>query len=79
MPSDDAGKMSLLSNMINEYCDIFRKVLQGKCNNKNLNFLEGEGGFKIKILYKKLLEEFTGEYKASAGLMMKILIKFKYS
>ena len=67
MPTDDAGKMSLLWNMINEYCDIFRKVLQGKCNNKNLNFLEGEGGFKIKILYKKLLEDFTGDYKATKG------------
>ena len=67
MPTDDAGKMSLLWNMINEYCDIFRKVLQGKCNNKNLNFLEGEGGFKIKILYKKLLEEFTDGYKATSG------------
>ena len=67
MPTDDAGKMSLLWNMINEYCDIFRKVLQGKCNNKSLNFLEGEGGFKIKILYKKLLEDFTGDYKATAG------------
>ena len=67
MPTDDAGKMSLLWNMINEYCDIFRKVLQGKYNNKRINFLEGEGGFKIKILYKKLLEEFTGDYKATAG------------
>ena len=67
MPTDDAGKMSLLWNMINEYCDIFRKVLQGKCNNKNLSYLDGEGGFKIKILYKKLLEEFTGNYKATAG------------
>ena len=67
MPTDDAGKMSLLWNMINEYCDIFRKVLSGKCNNKNLSYLEGEGGFKIKILYKKLLEEFTGDYKATAG------------
>ena len=66
MPTDDAGKMSLLWNMINEYCDIFRNVLQGKYNNKRLNFLEGEGGFKIKILYKKLLEEFTGNYKATA-------------
>ena len=54
MPTDDAGKMSLLWNMINEYCDIFRNVLQGKYNNKRVNFLEGEGGFKIKILYKKL-------------------------
>ena len=67
MPTDDAGKMSLLWNMINEYCDIFRTVLQGKYNNKRLSFLKGEGGFKIKILYKKLLEEFTGDYKATAG------------
>ena len=67
MPTDDAGKMSLLWNMINEYCDVFRKVLQGKYNNKRSNFLEGEGGFKIKILYKKLLEEFAGDYKATAG------------
>ena len=67
MPTDDAGKMSLLWNMINEYCDIFRKVLQGKYNNKRINFLEGEGGFKIKILYKKLLEDFTKDYKATAG------------
>ena len=66
MPIDDAGKMNLLWNMINEYCDIFKNVLQGKYNNKRLNFLEGEGGFKIKILYKKLLEEFTGDYKATA-------------
>ena len=67
MPTDDAGKMSLLWNMINEYCDIFKNVLQGKYTNKRLSFLDGEGGFKIKILYKKLLEEFTGEYKATAG------------
>ena len=67
MPTDDAGKMSMLWNMINEYCDVFRKVLQGKYNNKRVNFLEGEGGFKIKILYKKLLEEFTDNYKATAG------------
>ena len=67
MPTDDAGKMSLLWNMINEYCDIFRNVLQGKYNNKRLSFLDGEGGFKIKILYKKLLEEFTGDYKATKG------------
>ena len=67
MPTDDAGKMSLLWNMINEYCDIFKNVLQGKYTNKRLSFLDGEGGFKIKILYKKLLEEFTGDYKATAG------------
>ena len=67
MPTDDAGKMSLLWNMINEYCDIFRNILQGKYTNRRLSFLEGEGGFKIKILYKKLLEEFTGDYKCTKG------------
>ena len=65
MPTDDAGKMSLLWNMINEYCDIFKNVLQGKCNYKRLKFLENEGGYKIKILYKKLLENYTGDYKAT--------------
>ena len=67
MPLDDAGKMSLLWTMLNEYCDIFRNVLRGKFDNKKLSFLKDEGGYKIKVLYKKLLEEFTGDYKATAG------------
>ena len=67
MPIDDAGKMSLLWTMLNEYCDIFRNVLKGKYDNKRLAFLKDEGGYKIKVLYKKLLDEFTGDYKATAG------------
>ena len=67
MPIDDAGKMSLLWSMLNEYCDIFRNVLKGKYDNKRLAFLKDEGGYKIKILYKKLLEDFTGDFKATAG------------
>ena len=74
MPTDDAGKMSLLWNMINEYCDIFRKVLQGKFNNKGQSFLEGEGGFKIKILYKKLLDEFTLYMKVILFLVFLVLM-----
>ena len=66
MPLDDAGKMSLLWTMLNEYCDIFRNVLRGKCDNKKLSFLKDEGGYKIKVLYKQLLQEFTGDYKATA-------------
>ena len=66
MPTDDAGKMSLLWNMINEYCDIFKNILQGRYTNRRLSFLEGEGGFKIKDMFKNLLEEFTRkEYKAT--------------
>ena len=67
MPIDDAGKMSLLWTMLNEYCNIFRSVLKGKFDNKRLSFLKDEGGYKIKILYKKLLEEFTDNFKATAG------------
>ena len=63
--SANDGKMTLLWNMIKEYCDLFRNILQGKYNNK-LQFLEGEGGYKINILYKKLLEEYTGDYMATA-------------
>lgn len=33
-----AGKMIALWNKINEYSDILRKVLQGKDNNKHINF-----------------------------------------
>ena len=67
MPIDDAGKMSLLWSMLNEYCDIFRNVLKGKYDNKRLAFLKDEGGYKIKVLYKKLLNEFTNDFKATAG------------
>lgn len=66
MPVDDAGKMSLLWNMLNEYCDIFRHVLQGKYN-KRVSFLSDEGGYKIKILYGKLLEEYTDDYRATSS------------
>ena len=66
MPTDDAGKMSLLWNMINEYCDIFKNALEGKYTaGKRLSFLEDEGGYKIKAKFSKLLDEFTGDYKAT--------------
>ena len=37
--------------MVKEYCDLFRSILQGKYDNKKLSFLDGEGGYKIRILY----------------------------
>ena len=46
----------------------YQKSSIRKCNiSENLNFLQGGGGFKMKILYKKLLEEFTENYKVTAG------------
>ncbi len=67
MPIDDAGKMSLLWTMLNEYCDIFRNVLKGKYDNKRLAFLKDEGGYKIKMLFKKLLNDYIDDYKATAA------------
>ena len=63
----ESGKMNLLWNLIKEYCDKFRNILKGKYNNREEDFLEGEGGFKLKMLYKKLLEEYIGDYKATEG------------
>ena len=56
IPSDNSNKISILINMINEYCEIFKNVLRGKYNEKML-FLEGEGGFKIR-------KYFTRDYDA---------------
>ena len=67
MPADDAGKLSLMWNMLNEFCDIYRSVLSGKFDEKRLSFLEDEGGYKIKILFKKLLEDFDQKYRCTKG------------
>ena len=66
MPVDDAGKLSMLWNMLNEYCEIYRNVLEGRYDIKRLSFLKDEGGYKVKALFKNLLDEFTGDYKATA-------------
>ena len=67
MPLDDAGKLSLLWNMLNDFCDMYKNVLQGKFDNKRLAFLKDEGGYKIKAQFKTLLDEFTGDYKATGN------------
>ena len=65
--------MSLLWNMINEYCDIFRKVLQGKYNNKRIDFLEGEGGTKLKYYTKNYWKNLLKIIKLQLDILMKIL------
>ena len=67
MPADDAGKLSLMWNMLNEFCDIYRNVLGGKYDEKRLSFLKDEGGYRIKILFKNLLEKFTRDYRCTIG------------
>ena len=64
MPTDEAGKLSLLWSMLNEYCDMYKNVLRGKYDRKR-SFLKDEGGYKVKSLFSKLLDEFVGDYKAT--------------
>ena len=66
MPVDDAGKLSIMWSMLNEFCAIYRNALSGKFDPKRQSYLKNEGGFKIKVLFKKLLNEFSGDYKATA-------------
>ena len=63
IPKDKSGKLNILLKLINEYCVIFRDILQGK-SDKKTNFLKNEGGFKIRKLYENLLKNYTNNYKA---------------
>ena len=65
MPIDDAGKLSLLWSMLNEFCAMYKNVLKGKYDSKRQTYLKDEGGYKIKALFKTLLDEYTGNYKAT--------------
>ena len=62
MPVDDAGKMSLLWNMLNEFCDIYRNVLSGCNDEKKYTFLKDEGGHKVKDHFRSLLESYIDDY-----------------
>ena len=64
VPQDKSGKINMLLQMINEYCQMFKNVLQGKSLKNNGDFLKGEGGFKIRKIYENLLKEYTHNYKA---------------
>ena len=66
MPVDDAGKLSLLWTMLNEFCAMYKNVLGGKYDSKRQAYFKDEGGYKIKALFKNLLDEYTGDYKATA-------------
>ena len=65
MPIDDAGKMSLLWNMLNEFCDIYRNVLSGCNDEKKYTFLKDEGGHKVKDHFRALLEDYTDDYNCT--------------
>ena len=65
MPTDDAGKINMIWNLLSEYCEIFKHILRGKYDSKRAGYLRDEGGFKVKAIFKGLLEEYTGDYQAT--------------
>lgn len=64
MPLDEAGKLSLLWSMLNDFCNRYKNTLAGKYDRKN-SFLKHEGGYKIKAVFTKILDEFTGDFKVT--------------
>jgi hypothetical protein len=65
MPTDEAGKINMIWNLLTEYCEIFKHILKGKYDSKRAGYLRDEGGFKIKAIFKGFLEEYTGDYQAA--------------
>ena len=66
MPTDEAGKISMIWNLLSEYCEIFKHLLRGKYDPKRAGYLREEGGYKIKAIFKNLLDDYTGDYRATA-------------
>lgn len=73
LPVDNSGKLNLLWNMMSEYCETFKNVLKGKYDQKRHSYIKDEGGYKVKAMYKDLLNEFTGDYKATGNYTVKII------
>jgi dynamin 1-like protein len=67
LPIDNTGKLNLLWNMMSEYCETYKNVLKGKYDMKRHSYIKDEGGYKVKAMYKDLLTDFTGDYKATSN------------
>ena len=65
IPTDEAGKISMIWNLLSEYCEIFKHILRGKYDPKRAGYLRDEGGYKIKAMFKNLLDEYSGDYLAT--------------
>jgi hypothetical protein len=67
LPLDEIGKLNLLWTMLSEYCETYKNVIRGKYDSKRLSYVKDEGGYKVKALFKNLLDEFIGDYKATSN------------
>ena len=65
MPTDEAGKISMIWNLLSEYCEIFKHILRGKYDPKRAGYLRDEGGYKVKAIFKNLVDEYTGDYNVT--------------
>ena len=65
MPTDEAGKISMIWNLLSEYCEIFKHILRGKYDPKRAGYLRDEGGYKVKAIFKNLLDEYTGDFNVT--------------
>jgi len=66
LPVDNSGKLTLIWNMLSDYVETYKNVLKGKYDQKRHSYIKDEGGYKVKALYKDLLNDFIGDYKATA-------------
>ena len=65
MPIDNIGKMNMMWNLFSEYVNSYKNIIKGKYDKKQHINMHDEGGYKIKILFKELLSEYTGDYRAT--------------
>jgi hypothetical protein len=66
LPVDDTGKLNIVWNMLSEFCETYKNILKGKYDIKRISAVKDEGGYKIKAKFKNLLEDYTGDFRATS-------------
>ena len=66
-PTDPKQKVQLLWNMVTDFVEIYKSVIRGKYDRKRSSRLTKDlnQGTDVKILFKDLLNDFTGDYQAT--------------
>lgn len=66
-PTEPKQKVQLLWNMVTDFVEIYKSVIRGKYDRKRSSRLTKDlnQGTEVKLLFKDLLNEFTGDYQAT--------------
>ena len=66
-PTEPKQKVQLLWNMVTDFVEIYKSVIRGKYDRKRSSRLTKDlnQGTDIKMLFKDLLNDFTGDYQAT--------------